>query len=279
MKTDFGNQTGRSSNTRGEMEKYVGAKILKFTAIELLVVIAVLSILAGLLLPSLAKAKQVVLREQCRSHQEQLNFVFLSYAIDNENQMISNWTTQWGAVIRWPYFVSGSQELKGGLGDAGPEYVNIGNQVYGCPANPAYDSIMSKHGTSNYAYGMYEVKSTDNPIIDEDFYVNDYPSGGTKPWIQTHFLNRVKKTSQIVWLADSATTRNWGGQPSDHRQIARFYRNKGGGWTERIHLQHFGKANVLFYDGHVEDLDQYELSNGAAKLNYFFTEDFQAINF
>lgn len=81
-----------------------------FTLIELLVVIAVIAILAGLVMPALAKAKGKSHRVSCLNNIKQLGIAWISYAQDHDGQLPETYFFHATGAINTNAWVRGSMD-------------------------------------------------------------------------------------------------------------------------------------------------------------------------
>ncbi len=66
-----------------------------FTLIELLVVIAIIAILAAILFPVFAKAREKARQTSCASNEKQIVLSILMYAQDYDEKLVPSWKSNW----------------------------------------------------------------------------------------------------------------------------------------------------------------------------------------
>jgi len=124
-----------------------------FTLIELLVVIAIISIIAAILLPVFAQAREKARQIVCASNSRQLGMAFLQYFEDNDEIMpgtAAGGDSGVGATGGWIFFSAYTQDGSGSVFDAtrGSIFPYVTSKaVYICPD----DGNAQKSGDS-YAY-------------------------------------------------------------------------------------------------------------------------------
>jgi prepilin-type N-terminal cleavage/methylation domain-containing protein/prepilin-type processing-associated H-X9-DG protein len=227
-----------------------------FTLIELLVVIAIIAILAGMLLPALARGKEKAKSTNCISNLRQMSIASKVYADDHDSR------------FPFTFQVRGNNDIRKGWFNFLQPYQQTTNLIL-CPSKtPKFKEVVALYpsdqrdkAVSNYAanfrlagcdwpgvwdagvWRQYRDSDVRNPAM--TVYLTD---GGTRP-VNTRDPERcvtpLSPEKPGCWIVHdpandapcsgcvtSAGDPNWGGP----------------------HLRHLQKSNVAFVDGHIETL-------------------------
>ncbi len=202
-------------------------KRTNFTLIELLVVIAIIAILASMLLPSLARARNVAKRIKCTSNMKQMGLAneFYSNSYANYCIPVKNETNPW---FRTDVFRD-ALSIKTTIGTGIPlDYIcPMASYAISHPYSSGYFHM-------DYSYGMN---------------YRDLGSSGYLVW----FRPKVKRPSEKLLIADAV---DWLVKEASWN----LYTNEGYIGNQAIAPRHDKRIDVLFFDGHVENMSHDDVS-------------------
>jgi prepilin-type N-terminal cleavage/methylation domain-containing protein/prepilin-type processing-associated H-X9-DG protein len=204
-------------------------QISAFTLIELLVVVAIISILAAILFPVFARARENARRASCMSNLKQIGMALMQYTQDYDEmypRMASN-----GDTVIYPNGISGQSNW---IMRIYPYAKSV--QIFNCPSN-SQPPWKGGRGIST--------SDDPNPVYVVSYGINSLLDGSAT----AISIASIDKVSQTLMFADSAggapyALLNYYYGPPDYSVADSSVR-----YMDDRHLE---GANIVFADGHVK---------------------------
>ncbi|HEY3298073.1 MAG TPA: DUF1559 domain-containing protein [Armatimonadota bacterium] len=210
-----------------------------FTLIELLVVIAIIAILAAILFPVFAKAREKARQTTCQSNLKQIGLGWLMYAEDYDEGLMpmeygdSNKHYYW-----WASFDNVAHTRNDQEGFLQPYMKSA--PIQACPSwNGSYQTSYGvDSGNTGYGYNA-------------DYLSPSIWDGTTWAYLgfRTIYMAALDHPSTTVVMADCAAY-NW--QSGTPWLIGNMYLSEPNAAIPSFHGRHNGMGSVLFADGHVK---------------------------
>lgn len=204
-----------------------------FTLIELLVVIAIIAILAAILFPVFAKAREKARQASCLSNVKQLMVSVLQYAQDFDERLIP------ASQLRTPpgdWFMALDPYVKN-------------SQIWSCPSYPrATVATYNQHNSYGWNYSEFGYRYVEGEA--------DIAAGTNPPrygWCTA--IGEVERPAEVILLGDNH---------NDQTYTRYLYRRSSTYAADR----HNDGGNMGFIDGHAKWLPKSELRKSVSGVAY-----------
>ena len=207
-----------------------------FTLIELLVVIAIIGVLAGLLLPALAKARAASQKIACLSKSKQWGVAMGSYLVDHDDFLPRENVT--ASINQW------ADALNTGVGDV---WYNVLAEEVGCKPLSAYAALSTDQMEFYDRASMFQCPSArfiESPATYPQFSMamNSKLVSATVPRVISTLIQDPSRTPYFIES----------GVPSEKKFYERqsIYNGQPHAFASRFSGRHGGYGVIAFADGH-----------------------------
>jgi prepilin-type N-terminal cleavage/methylation domain-containing protein/prepilin-type processing-associated H-X9-DG protein len=193
-----------------------------FTLIELLVVIAIIAILAAILFPVFAQAREKARQASCLSNVKQVTVGHLMYAQDYDEGLIGFYSGSDRKILLYPY-------IKQGTSNADRSSVDI----WRCPSN-ATPTLSASYGfnvNTNWAF-LSEFATVSETVLMADNGLNDnkLPVTATHLWPPSRFGSAGSESRPVARHSEFVTIGFLDGHAKAMKMTPPFYPGPVGVW-------------------------------------------------